>query len=232
MELTTQYLREQIIKMATAVEGMLEQCLQDQVSLDDIYPAEDQVNGFHKSIDDGCFKFMALKQPAATDLRMTIAIMKMNGELERIGDQAVSIKRYSKKLSRKYDRLDEMLKLVRRMVRRSVDSFVHLDVAKATDVIQSDFEVNELNREIIQDFLIGMKNQDLPFEEGFSVIRIAKNLERVGDHSTNLCEDVIFVERGDDIRHDPSIKNKRDSSDKQFDDFLEGKSDDREKGDE
>ncbi|EQC50934.1 phosphate signaling complex protein PhoU [Bacteriovorax sp. DB6_IX] len=201
MDLTVSYLREEVTKMAALVEQILSQSINQAFSKDDIYALEKQINDYHKSIDDNIFKYIALKAPAASDLRTALAIMKMNSELERIGDQAVNIKRYFSKVTLEHPLLTQLQDEVIIMIKKSFDSFANRDMTIATDVIKTDKEVNNIHREIIREYFRKMKEENFSFDEGFSILRIAKILERIGDHATNICEDIIFLETGNDIRH-------------------------------
>ncbi len=118
-----------------------------------------------------------------------------------MADQAVSITHWSQKVKGQYPIISTMTREVLQMVKAGIDAFVEADVRKATDVIQRDQNINDLNREVIKVFLGRMQTAEITFEEGFSVIRVAKNLERIGDLTTNIAEDVIFLVSGDDIRH-------------------------------
>lgn len=206
MELTVDYLREEVTKMAALAEQILNQSLISTFTKSDIFAIETQINDYHKSIDDNIFKYIALKAPAATDLRTALAIMKMNSELERIGDQAVNIKRYFSKVTLEHPLLTQLQDEVVRMVKKSFDSFANRDMSLATDVIKTDKEVNNIHREIIREYFRKMKEENYSFDEGFSILRIAKILERIGDHATNICEDIIFLETGNDIRHSKGEK--------------------------
>ncbi len=201
MSLDVDELRKIILEMATLVEQIIQDSTDKEKSLKDIFNIEDQINKFHKEIDDAVFKYIALQSPAASNLRNALAIMKMNSELERMGDQAVNIKRYFKKLSMDHASIDNMKEEVFQMVKKSFDAFSSRDVTLAMDVIKSDEEVNSIHRDIIKLYIKKMKEESTLFDEGFSVIRVAKNLERIGDHATNVCEDIIFLESGTDIRH-------------------------------
>lgn len=206
MELTVNNLREEVTKMAALTEQILSQSLISTYTKSDIFALESQINDYHKSIDDNIFKYIALKAPAATDLRTALAIMKMNSELERIGDQAVNIKRYFSKLTLEHPILNQLQDEVAQMVKNSFDSFANRDMSLATDVIKTDKEVNNIHREIIREYFRRMKEENYSFDEGFSILRIAKILERIGDHATNICEDIIFLETGNDIRHSKDEK--------------------------
>lgn len=208
-EINIKKLRNEIVDMGALVEKILTLSTDEGQSLSDIFILEDAINAFHKKIDDDVFKYIALHAPHANDLRTALAIMKMNSELERIADQSVNIKRYSLKLNDKHPQVETMLTEVVQMVKNSLDSFTSSNTQLATKVIKQDAEVNNLHREIIKEYIRKMQDEHYNFDEGFSVLRVAKNLERVGDHSTNICEDVIFLESGTDVRHNPEKKNER-----------------------
>ena len=206
MDLTSEFLREEIIKTGALVEKVLMFSFSQEETLEDVLAMELEINQRHTHIDDEIFKYIALKRPAARDLRLALSAMKINTELERIGDQALSIKRYSRHLHMAVPRLTNIWELVTSMLKQCLDSFVYNNIRLATDVIQRDQEVNELNRDIVEETLLRMKNHEVTFSEGFSITRIAKNFERVGDLTTNISEAVIFVVSGEDIRHNHGIK--------------------------
>lgn len=204
MDLSPRHLRDEVVKMAASVESVLSRCLDEQTTIDQLLVIEDKVNNFHTSIDDNVFKYIALKHPAARDLREALAIMKINTDLERIADQAINIKRFWDSLEGQYSELVQMKNEVVFMVKNCLDSFIQHDIELAQRVITHDSKVNQLNREIARVFVKKMKTDGLLFNEGYSVIRIVKNLERIGDLATNISEDVIFLESGADIRHQGS----------------------------
>jgi phosphate transport system protein len=215
MDLTPEGLRENIIEMASIAEKAVSQCLEAERTMQDVFELEKKINDFHKHIDDTCFKYMALKRPAARDLRLAVSIMRINSDLERIGDQAVNIKRYLKKIDNVPAVIKSMGVEVSQMLRNGIDSFLQGDIKLASDVIQNDQEINEINRDILKTYLSLMQKQDILFDDGFAIIRIAKNLERVGDLTTNIAEDVIFLESGNDIRHNSDFKFGRRKYDKE-----------------
>lgn len=201
MDLSPRHLRDEVVKMAACVEAILSRCLDEQTLLEQLLKLEEKVNHFHTAIDDSVFKYIALKHPAAKDLREALAIMKINTDLERMADQAINIKRFWDSVDGQYTELVQMKNEVLTMVKQCIDSFVQHDTELAQKVIAHDTKVNQLNRDIAKNFIHKMKNDGLIFDEGYSVIRIVKNLERIGDLATNICEDVIFLESGADIRH-------------------------------
>ena len=206
MDICARDLREHILKMASLVEASLSGSLSQDKSMEDIFALEKKINEFHILIDDACFKYIALKSPTAKDLRTAIAVMKINADLERMGDQSIKIKRHQVGIGREVLQLKNMALEVNLMVKNALDSFVRSNTKLATDVIHHDQEINAINRDIVRDYINQIKNNVISFDEGYSIIKISKNLERIGDHAKNIAEDVIFLESGSDIRHNPEYK--------------------------
>lgn len=206
MDISPKDLRDHVLKMASLVEASLSACLNLDKSMEEVFELERKINEFHMLIDDACFKYIALKSPAAKDLRTAIAVMKINAELERIGDQSLKIKRQYHTIGREILQIKNMALEVNIMVKNSLDSFVRSNIKLATDVIQYDQEINALNRDIVRNHVNLIKNNEMGFDEGYTIIKISKNLERIGDHAKNISEDVIFLESGSDIRHNPDYK--------------------------
>jgi phosphate transport system protein len=132
--------------------------------------------------------------------------MKINADLERMGDQALKIKRQYMSIGREILQIKNMALEVNIMVKNALDSFVRNNIKLATDVIGYDQEINSLNQNIVRDHVNQIKNNVIGFDEGYTIIKISKNLERIGDHAKNIAEDVIFLESGSDIRHNPEFK--------------------------
>lgn len=212
MDICPRDLRDHVLKMASLVEASLSSSLNQDKTMEDVFELEKKINEFHILIDDACFKYIALKSPTAKDLRTAIAVMKINADLERMGDQAVKIKRHQVAIGREILLLKNMALEVNLMVKNALDSFVRSNTKLATDVIIHDQEINAMNRDIVKDYINQIKNNVISFDEGYSIIKISKNLERIGDHAKNIAEDVIFLESGSDIRHNPEYKiGKKDS---------------------
>jgi len=204
-------LKEQLVAMAGNVERAIDEATQALVARDTSHVAqvleiERLVNQAHISVDSSCLKLLALQQPLAADLRLIVAVIKINTDLERMGDQAVNIahntERYLKNpaLKELVD-LPVMFKEARFMVREALDSFVRNDEKLARDVLRRDDRVDGLKNKIFRDVLEVLKHQPEAIEQGLNLILIARNLERIGDHATNIAEDVIFAITGEDIRH-------------------------------
>lgn len=207
MDISAKDLRELVLQMASLVEASLSGSLNLEKSMEDIFELEKKINEYHMQIDDSCFKYIALKSPNARDLRTAIAIMKINADLERMGDQSVKIKRHQQNISREVLQIKNMALEVNLMVKNALDAFVRSNTRLATDVIRNDQEINALNRDIIRSHINQIKHNEISFDEGYAIIKISKNLERIGDHAKNIAEDVIFLESGSDIRHSREYKD-------------------------
>ncbi|MBF0206715.1 MAG: phosphate signaling complex protein PhoU [Oligoflexia bacterium] len=210
--ISTEKIRDEIINMSKLVEQMLKKCLTDESKFEDIVILENRVNKFHTIVDDICFKFIALKRPMARDLRLALSAIKINTDLERIADLAFNIKRAKIRLDRNGgNSLKQISTEVELMLKNAIDAFTQNDACLATEVIQHDQVVDELNEHIIQTYTC-FNNQDeerkgeLNFGEAYNIVLISSKLERIGDHTTNIAEDIIFLESGKDVRHQQYLK--------------------------
>lgn len=198
MELTSSTIRQHIIQMASLVEMALAQALNENTSLiDDIHPLENQIDGYKNHIDDMIFKYIALKAPNSRDLRLTLSIQRINPVLERIGDQSILIKRYYDDIGYSYPKLENMGQIVKELLQKTIDSFVHGNISLAEEVMNEDEEVNTFNRELIEEFLMAMKNNQIDHRRGSKALWIAKNLERIGDLATCIAKETLFIEQGE-----------------------------------
>ncbi len=211
--------KEQLFAMAGLVERSIETATEalknrDLEKLKQVYEIEKRVNQAHIAVDEGCVRLLATQQPFAADLRVIVAIIKINTDLERMGDQAVNIAHNSERYLQG-ETVKALIDLpimsgeVRWMVREALDSFVKADEKQAREVLVRDDKVDDLKRKIFRDILERMKNQPELIEQGLSLILIARNLERIGDHATNIAEDVIYALLGQDIRHPGVMSEKR-----------------------
>ena len=208
MEISIDSLKENVIKMAMLSEKALTLAFRTDSKTSELYEMEDQINGFHRLIDDLCLKYLALKHPMGPDLRFIVACLKINGDLERIGNQAVNIKRALNLVGTiPFPQIYTMRDEVERMLKECLDAFIHRDTRMATSVIHNDRSVNELQQNVIKLYLEQSQKGLLDPDQGFQLTKIARSLERVGDLATNIAEDVIFIISGSDIRHNPDIKN-------------------------
>jgi phosphate transport system protein len=204
-------LKDKLLKMAGVVEDMIarstEALVQGDVDLArSTIVTDGQVNALEVETDELCLIILAKRQPLASDLRMITLAMKMVTDLERIGDLAVNICERAIDLSSEpplgsYDDILRTADLVQSMVRDAIDAFVHADDIKAQDVINRDDQVDELYHQQFRAILQLMMKDPAAIQRGIHVQSVAKWLERIADHSTNLAELVVFMVNGKDIRH-------------------------------
>lgn len=204
-------LKNELLTMGGYVERALEEATQalvqrDPKRLDNPEKFEKEINKSHVLIDKHCLNLLAKLSPFATDLRRILASIKINNDLERMGDLAVNISRNVKLyLSHKELPVDKdfllLISEVQWMVKNVLDAFVSEDKPKAEEVLQKDDVVDELRHKINASVRQLMKQDAAFVDSGVDFIFIAKNLERMGDHATNIAEDIIFILSGDDIRH-------------------------------
>ena len=162
---------------------------------------EADVNRMHHDIDDSCLRLLATEQPVATDLRQIVGTLNVIGQLERIGDLAVHVASVAQRLapeqfSRGVGAIMQMAEDVCAMVGDSLQAFVSQDAAMAEQVSARDRKVDEVYANIFRDLLSYMMENTRNVAQASSLLFVAKQLERVGDHSTNICESVIFVTTG------------------------------------
>jgi len=190
-------------RLMLAVAGLVERSAS---RLDDVLTGDGPVNELHLEVDDRCFKLLALRQPMAIDLRAIVAAVKINGELERVGDLAVNIAeagmRYLRHLPVK-DLIDipRMVNIAQAMLRDALDAYVRSDVTLAKTVCDRDDELDELKSQVFRELLDCMLAERGTIEPSLDLLLISRHLERVGDHATNIAEDVIFLVSAKDIRH-------------------------------
>jgi phosphate transport system protein len=171
-----------------------------------IIAGDDEVNELQIEIDDRCLKLIALQQPMASDLRLITAAMKINADLERIGDQAVNIAQNAVKILehpplKPLIDIPRMAEAAEKMTRDSLESFVRKDVALARSVLERDDEVDALKDNVFRVLLTYMMADPGTIERALGLILVSRHLERIADHATNIAEDVIFVVEAKDVRH-------------------------------
>ncbi len=204
-------LREGLLLMAGRVEQMIADSVKALIERDpDLARAtiesDHKVNRAELAIDELCLIILAKRQPMASDLRFVTLALKMVTDLERIGDLAVNICERAIDLStvpqlKPWEDIPRMAEIVESMVRESIDAFVAADADRAQQVIARDAEVDQLYTRVFRDVLAVMIKDSTTVERGIHVQSVAKWLERMADHSTNLAEQVIFMVKGKDVRH-------------------------------
>ena len=171
-----------------------------------IIGSDQDVNELQIEIDERCLRLLALQQPMASDLRLITAAMKINADLERIGDQAVNIAEQAVRvlahppLKPTID-LPRMAEIAERMTRESLDAFVRKDAKLARAILARDDEVDQLKDQVFRVLLTYMMADPGTIERALGLILVSRHLERIADHATNIAEDVIFVVEAKDVRH-------------------------------
>jgi phosphate transport system protein len=171
---------------------------------------EQAINSSERLVDSQAYDLLAMEQPMAVDLRFILAVIKINSDLERVGDQCVNIADRVKAM-KGVDRIDlpvdieRMGNLAGTMVRTSIQSLLEADAFLAETVLDRDDDVDEMNRAAHRDLSEVMMKQPDSAEQALNTLIICRNLERIADHATNIAEDVIFWVRGADIRHKYSV---------------------------
>jgi len=204
-------LKQELVSMAGYVERAIDIASdvlinRKRARLAEIFEVEKEINSRQVHLDSECVRLLALQQPLAADLRLIVAVLRINTDLERMGDQIVNIGEtidllFKQEGFRTPQDVLMMLKEAKFMVRESLDAFVQENADLARDVLKRDDTVDGLKDKVLQDEATLMKADPTRIDEGLSVILIARNLERLADHATNVAEDVIFAVTAKDVRH-------------------------------
>ena len=213
-------LREKVLLMGGKVENQLSKAIQAltkaDVELSDLVIEEDNsVNNLELEIDENLSSIIARRQPIAIDLRTLLAISKITTDLERIGDESSKVARMTKLIYKsehlqfpKVTIVKSIGNLASDMLRKSLDSFARLDVKTSFSVLESDYEVNEQFQLIIRKLITFVLEDPRTISAALELLTIAKAFERIGDHSKNISEHVVYLVKGTDVRH-TSIDNVR-----------------------
>lgn len=203
--------RQMLLRMGGMVEGMVAKATQSLLErkpglCTEVIEGDHEVDQLEIEIDEVCHSILGRKQPTAVDLRFLVAVMKINSDLERIGDSAVNIAQSVEQLNEQpplkpYIDLPHLSHLVQTMVRKSLDAFVKRDTELATDVCRSDDAVDGLYKQIFRELLTYMIEDPKTVSRALHLLLIARNMERIADHATNIAEDVIYYVEGRDVRH-------------------------------
>jgi len=190
-------------RVRSAVEGLVER---DTALVDRVLGGDVPINQLHIEIDSRCFKLLALHQPMAVDLRAIVAAVKINTDLERGGDLAINIaeavRRYMRHAPvKELIDIPRMADIAQGMLRDSLDSYVRQDISLAQRVLNEDDELDALKTQVFRDLLTFMLQDPSTIEPSLDLILISRHLERIGDHATNIAEDVIFMVSARDVRH-------------------------------
>lgn len=205
-------LKKQILGLSAKVEESMIKAFKalqnnDQNLAYEVIQYDDQIDALEVEIEEQCLETLALHQPVAIDLRFIVAILKINNDLERIGDLAVSMAQRATTLTdilptnkAKID-FEDISKRVHEIIHLSLEAFVNLDEELARQVIASDTEIDRINREIHAQVLDECKKFPEKIESLMLQLSVSRNLERMADHATNIAEDVVYMIHGKIIRH-------------------------------
>jgi len=170
-----------------------------------VIQSDSEIDRREVELEEECLKTLALHQPVATDLRFVTCCLKINNDLERIGDLASNIAERATALSSSRVPVprgfQDMVEQAARMLRASLDAFIRGDADSARRICDEDDQVDEANREIISKLLREMHEHPDSIDPMVQLVSVSKNLERIADHATNIAEDVIYLVEGDVVRH-------------------------------
>ncbi|TVR50983.1 MAG: phosphate transport system regulatory protein PhoU [Puniceicoccaceae bacterium] len=172
---------------------------------------DDEIDELDKRIDSEAIRFIGLRSAVASELRLLIIGMKASNDLERVGDECTSIAKRVKRLSsepplKPYVDLPRMSDLAVGMLRDAIEAFLHRDDALAVQICHRDREVDDINRQLHRELAGFMIEDRATINRALELMFISKSFERIADHATNLAEEVIFLIRGEDVRHTPEVK--------------------------
>jgi phosphate transport system protein len=214
--------RHLVLRMGGLVETMISDSMRGLVERDNkrcenVLQTDKEVDLLEKEIDEHCLTILARYQPAAVDLRFIAAVMKLVNDLERMGDSAVNIAQAALVVNvepplKPYIDLPRMATLVQRMVRESLDSFVQRNTQLALDICRRDDEIDGLYKQLFRELLTFMIEDPKTVTRALHLLLIARNLERIADHATNISEDVIYYVDGRDIRHMGALLKKEEGA--------------------
>jgi len=178
----------------------------DPVLIERVLSGDDPLNSLHIEIDSRCFRLLALYQPMAVDLRAIVAAVKINTDLERVGDLAIKIAEAARRYAthppvKKLIDIPQMASIAQNMLRDSLDAFVRRDIVLAELVLNEDNRLDALKTQIFRELLTYMLQDPATIEPALDLILVSRHLERIGDHATNVAEDVIFMVSARDVRH-------------------------------
>ncbi len=217
-------LKKLILSLGAIVEEQIQRSMlalerRDTELADEVASRDREVDSLEILIEEECLKILALYQPVAKELRFVIAVLKMNSDLERMGDLAANIAKRARYLAKK-EKMDALVEFrvvsekVQVMVKKSLDSLVNTDIQLAREVLAADDEVDDLTKQMLKKTITAIEKDPKHTKEYFSIRSISKNLERIADSATNIAEDVVYLCSGEIIRHKKEDFNPEDSPEK------------------
>jgi phosphate transport system protein len=205
--------RTRVLQMGGLVEAQILAAIQafstgDAALVAQVIENDARVNGYEVAIDGACNHIVVKRQPAASDLRLIMAISKIVTDLERIGDEAEKIARMSKRIheqgghhAQRFPAIRHAAQIAVKMLRQALDAFARLDVASAAEVLKEDSAIDDEFRSVLRQLITHMMEDPRTISASLETIWVAKAIERIGDHAKNVAEQVIYIVRGTDVRH-------------------------------
>jgi len=204
-------IRNKVLRMGGLVQQQMEMAVQAIVQSDvelaeKVIQQDEDVNEMEKQIDEECMLILARRQPAAFDLRLLISVIKTIGDLERIGDQAERIARMAIQLQdidqkANYHELEHLTELVKSMLSGALDAFARFSVDSALKTFKEDKKVDQEYVSIFRQLTAQMMEDPRNIKRALNVLNVNRSLERIGDHTCNICEYIIYTIKGEDVRH-------------------------------
>jgi phosphate transport system protein len=190
-------------RVRSSVQGLVER---DGALIDRVIGGDAPINNLHIEIDGRCFRLLALHQPMAVDLRAIVSAVKINTDLERVGDLAINIAEAVRRYMRhppvkELIDIPRMADIAQEMLRDALDAYVRRDIELAHHVLNEDDTLDALKTQVFRELLTYMLQDPSKIEPSLDLILISRHLERIGDHATNVAEDVIFMVSAKDVRH-------------------------------
>lgn len=204
-------LKTKLLEMSSLVEASIQRSIsavihKDRSAADEVFRTEARINEIEIEVDEFAINLLALNQPMAADLRLIVAALKINTDLERMGDLSVNIAQRARSLMEEpvikpMIDIPHIAGLVQSMVRKSLDAFVTRDAELARSVLASDDAVDNMRTACYHELVSFMEKDPQNIKAALDLLAITRNLERIADHSTNIAEDVLFLVKGVDVRH-------------------------------
>ncbi|MCD6583944.1 MAG: phosphate signaling complex protein PhoU [Candidatus Omnitrophica bacterium] len=204
-------LKQKLIETSELVKRMIKNAVEslkerNESLIEKVFEDEEKVNMAQIEIDDHALKLIALRQPAASDLRFIISVIKINSDLERMADLAVNIAERNRELLKEPPLkplidVPRMAQIAQGMLEDAIKAFLEKDAELARDICKRDDTVDNINDQIFRELLTYMLSDPKNINRAIKLILVGKYLERIADHSTNIAEDVYYIIKGKDIRH-------------------------------
>ena len=213
-----EHLKNKLLTLVATAKGAVEKAVKsveqrDPVLAQAVVDGDFEIDRTEVDLEEDCLKILALYQPVATNLRVIVSVMKMNNDIERIGDLAVNIAERTLFLCGNApveapSDLAEMTTKALAMLTRSLDALVKMDTKCAREVRASDDEVDAINRKLFQEFAAAVRRNPDHVESLLCYLSVGRHLERIADYATNIAEDVIYLMEGEIVRHKPTLPEK------------------------